>query len=377
MSGDLMQKNQELQIVPHELGSSVAVLMSHMKEGWDLVDSQYFTWDSQASDLTATLVEAGYGIQKIGMKWVVTKGDSLYAHMLPENHPAVGAVGTPEALAELITLVNSNPRPIVPPPEGTYRIRFRHLFINKYDDIDNQTYMFDNHSEHLANLQGELYPKVDTTKLMDVFVRSEETVLILTGEPGTGKTCFTKMLCKAMSEISGEDKSIFYVKDPTLLKRDDFWITLQSCEPDLLILDDLDDELKPRTKGKNVIMNHMLSFSDGIFPKKTKIIITTNQPNSAIDKAITRPGRCFDILALPRLSADEALDIWLDTFERTSEQFVSSFGTLGSDDTISQAAIVSEHKRLFISDRPKYLTDPAISIRTVVEAGGVANEVDA
>jgi len=372
-----MQKNQELQIVPHELGNNVAVLMSHMKEGWDLVDNQYFTWDSNASDLTSALVEAGYGIQKLSGKWVVTKGENLYAHMYPQGNYSVGAVGTPDALAELTAFVNSNPQPIIPPPEGTYRIQFRHMFINKFDDLDSQQYTFDNHSEHLANLQGELYPKVDTNKLMDVFVRSEETVLILTGEPGTGKTCFTKMLCKAMAEIDKQHKSIFYVKDPELLKRDDFWITLQSYEPDLLILDDLDDELKPRTKGKNVIMNHMLSFSDGIFPKKTKIIITTNQPNSAIDKAITRPGRCFDILALPRLTADEALDIWLDTFERTTEQFVSSFGTLGSDDTISQAALVSEHKRLFISDRPKYLTDPAISIRTVVEAGGVANVTDA
>ncbi|CAH9015554.1 putative AAA family ATPase [Vibrio phage 177E37-1] len=367
-----MQKNQELYLNPDHVGFDKAVLLTHMKDGWDLSD-QFFTWDEDAMPLKDTLEGAGYTIETLVNRWVVTKGESLYAYLYPLGNLSVSAVASATDLAALVELVQSNPRPIVKPPEGTYRINFRHMFINKYDDIDNQTYSFDNHSEHLANLQGELYPKVDVSKLMDVFVRSEETVLILTGEPGTGKTCFTKMLCKAMAEISEQDKSIFYVKDPELLKRDDFWIMLQSYEPDLLILDDLDDELKPRTQGKNTIMNHMLSFSDGIFPKKTKIIITTNQPNSDIDKAITRPGRCFDILALPRLTADEAMTIWIDTYDRTPEQFTSSFGTLSSDDTISQAALVSEHKRLFISDRPKYLTDPSISIRQVVEEGGVAN----
>lgn len=368
-----MQKNQELFLDPDAVGFDKAVLLTHMKEGWDLTDHT-FTWEESTKPLKDTLEESGYSIETLSNRWVVTKGDGLYAYLYTGGKfSSLSAVAEPKELSALVAAVSCNPKLVVLPPDGTYRIAFRHLFINKYDDIDHQEYTFDNHSEHLANLQGELYPKVDVNKLMDVFVRSEETVLILTGEPGTGKTCFTKMLCKAMAEISEQDKTIFYVKDPELLKRDDFWITLQSWEPDLLILDDLDDELKPRTKGKNTIMNHMLSFSDGIFPKKTKIIITTNQPNSDIDKAITRPGRCFDILALPRLTADEALDIWIDTYDRTPEQFTSSFGTLSSDDTISQAALVSEHKRLFIADRPKYLTDPSISIRQVVEEGGVAN----
>lgn len=368
-----MTTSQQLQIVPHELGSGPSVLMAQMRAGWDMSDGNSFSWDDSVSSLKDVLVEAGYAVQDLSDKWVVTKDNSLYAHVTQGMRKMFSAVGEPAYLEALITLMRSNPAKVAPPPSGTYRIEFRHMYIDKYEDIGSQRYTFNNHSAHLASLQSELYPKVDVTKLMDVFVRSEETVLILTGEPGVGKTCFTKMLCKSMAEISESDKAIFYVKDPEMLKRDDFWITLQSYEPDLLILDDLDDELKPRVEGKNPIMNHMLSFSDGIFPKKTKIVITTNQPNSAIDKAITRPGRCFDILSLPRLTGDEALTIWLDTFGRTPEQFFTSFGVVGEDETISQAALVSEHKRLFISDRPRYLLDPSISIRQVVEDGGVAN----
>ncbi|MGJ8839512.1 AAA family ATPase, partial [Salmonella enterica subsp. enterica serovar Kentucky] len=305
---------------------------------------------------------------------IVVKGDKLHAHIYPHGETAftVAAVGASDKLPAFDILVRSNPKEAEPQPDGVYGVIFNHLFIDKFNDIDSLQYNFNNHSAHLAGLMPEMYPKVDANKLMELYTETDESVLILTGVPGVGKTCFTKMVCKAMADIRKRTTRITYVKDPELLKRDDFWITMQASEPDMLILDDLDDELKPRVDGKNPIMNHMLSFSDGIFPKRTKIVITTNQPNSAIDKAIIRPGRCFDILSLPRLSDTEALTVWTETFGRDEETFTSTFGDV-TGKTISQAALMSEHKRLGLSERPDYLLDASISIRRSVEDGAVAN----
>lgn len=365
-----MKQSAELTLDPGDIGGRAAVLLSHLEQGWDLVEGHDYSWDTSESDLHETLEKAGYSVDDLSARCIVTKQGEVYAHV---NRFEVSAVGTSSGLATLLNVIDSNPAPEPPTPEGIYKIRFDHMFINKFDDLESSRYGFDNTSEHLANLQSELYPRVDAEKLMELYTKSDESVLILTGEPGTGKTCFTKMLCKSMSEIQKKNLNIVYVKDPKILKRDDFWIVMQNREPDLLILDDLDDELKPRVEGKNEIMNHMLSFSDGIFPKSTKIIVTTNQPNSSIDKAITRPGRCFDILALPQLTVDEAKVIWTGLFDRDSEEFNSSFGAISDRATISQAALVSEHKRLGLTERPAYLLDDSISIRTLIQEGGAAN----
>lgn len=361
----------KLVLDPDCLGRSDSVLMSQLKEGWSYLDPFFTSWKDGKDSLVETLKNNQYTVDAMSTT-IVVKGDNLYAHIQLGKHMTVSAVGLSSELPKFDLLMRSNPVEEIPVPEGVYGIVFDHMFINKYGDLDSMQYSFNNKSQHLASLIPEMYPKVDANLLMEMYTQTDESVLILTGEPGVGKTCFTKMLCKAMSEIRQRTSRIVYVKDPELLKRDDFWISMQAREPDMLILDDLDDELKPRVEGKNPIMNHMLSFSDGIFPKKTKIVITTNQPNSAIDKAIIRPGRCFDILSLPRLTGEEALTVWTDTFERDVETFTNTFGDV-SDKSVSQAAVMSEHKRLGLTERPEYLLDKSISIRTLVEDGEVAN----
>lgn len=365
----LLRTQNELKLDPGNIGGDSAILLTFRQEGWDYIEGARFSWKDGADNLAAKLKAEGYTVNTLPDR-LSLQGNALEAYIYGNSYKAVGS---PSELEALDMLLKSNPMPPPPKVDGVYNIVFRHMYINRFDDLDDVGYRFTNQSEHLADLKSEMYPKVDVTKMMEMYTQSSESVLILTGEPGTGKTCFTKMLCKSMSEIQKSDLNIVYVKDPELLKRDTFWISLQRQDPDLLILDDLDDELKPRIEGKNEIMNHMLSFSDGIFPKKTKIIITTNQPNSAIDTAIVRPGRCFDVLALPQLTPAEGVDIWVNTFGRTEESFVKTFGDLDGGWKVSQAALVSESSRLEITERTSYLKDPSISIRTLVETGETVN----
>lgn len=256
--------------------------------------------------------------------------------------------------------------------EGVFDISITHWYLDKTQSASGEM----KHIEHYRDTNSfnklfpEMYPKIDINEMMRQFSVSDESLMILSGQPGTGKTCVAKMMMAAHAGTQEQDIDVVYVKDKDLLKKDQFWAMMSRIEPDMMILDDLDNELLPRGKDGNQIVSNMLSYSDGIFDIDTKILITTNLTDSKIDKALVRPGRSFDTLCLPQLDRDEALSIWLNKFEAPLEEFNSRFGELP---VISQAAVMSEHQRYLKSNAPTYLLDPSISVRKLVEEGEVIN----
>ena len=255
--------------------------------------------------------------------------------------------------------------------EGEYDINITHWFLNVKGDI-NQIEFYRN-TESFNKLIPEMYPKIHIEEMMKQFSISDESILILSGKPGTGKTCVAKLMMKAHAITSQKDINVVYVKDRDVLRLDRFWTSMSSMEPDMIILDDLDNELLPRGPEGNPIVSNMLSYSDGIFDMETKILITTNLTDSLIDKALVRPGRSFDTLCLPQLEREEARSIWLTKFKAPLEEFTSRFGSMP---IISQAALMSEYQRFTKSGSPSYLLDPSISIRKLVEEGDTINHED-
>ena len=247
--------------------------------------------------------------------------------------------------------------------DGVYDIDIKHYYLDKDNDMCQIEHSMD--TEDFKHLTTSMYPGIDLVEMMKLYSDSNESNIVLTGEPGTGKTCFAKMMMSAHALRREEDIDVIYVKDRELLKKDEFWARMSGIRPLMMILDDLDDELRPRTEGRNDIVNNLLSYSDGIFEVDTKIIITTNLTDNSIDKALIRPGRCFDILSLPQLTGDEAASIWTKDFNAPLVDFYERFGD--NLTKISQAAIMSEHFRFLKSASPTYLKNPAISIRKIVE----------
>lgn len=274
------------------------------------------------------------------------------------------------ANAEKLTQYLNAHRYIIPRKPGVYTVTIHHYYLDKMGNTRKVSHYKD--TESFKSIRDDLYPKVNVPLLMEMYAGSAENNLILTGSPGTGKTCFVKKCLRELALNKKRDIRVIYVKDRELLKKDEFWAKLASERPDVIVLDDLDDELLPRTQGRNDIVNNMLSFSDGLFDVDTKIIITTNQPNTSIDKALIRPGRCFDILALPNLTWEEALAVWLTGFGEKQETFASIFG-VDSTKMVSQASLISEYQRYIKKDATPYLLDTSISIRTAVEDGSAAN----
>lgn len=138
-------------------------------------------------------------------------------------------------------------------------------------------------------------------------------IVILDGPPGTGKTYAVRALIHDVKD------SLFLVLPqgmveqlvgpnmlPMLLDmRDD-----ADGDPTriVFVLEDADDALVPRDSGNVGLISALLNFGDGILGTalNVRIVATTNQPLSKIDRAILRPGRLISHLHLGALTEAEA-----------------------------------------------------------------------
>lgn len=150
------------------------------------------------------------------------------------------------------------------------------------------------------------YPYLKTkpiTKYFDQFLESEANVLICIGPPGTGKTNFIKH----MLNYKNSDACITYDQD--IMKADQYFIEFMTDDDSTYcVFEDADTFLSSRNDG-NDIMHKFLNLSDGLVSSKNKkFIFSTNLPSiSAIDEALLRPGRCFDVINFRPLTKDEAV----------------------------------------------------------------------
>ena len=191
-------------------------------------------------------------------------------------------------------------------------------------------------------IHDELYPDIDCKALVEDYLSSDESLLFLYGEPGVGKTTFIKKLL-----YQSLIKDAAYVKDPTILNNAAFWVQLGS-DYQILILDDLDcDFTRPRDSNEKSkhFLNYLLSYSDGILSmgRRPKILITTNQTIQGVDSALVRAGRCFDFIHVKPLNSEQALNLWVNKFGRTEEEFAGRFKGINK---ISQSSFMMEINRL-------------------------------
>ena len=153
------------------------------------------------------------------------------------------------------------------------------------------------------------YPKI-TVPLDDyfkAFMQSKENVLILFGEPGTGKSTFTRSL------ISSGDYSSTLVYYYELMGKSEVINDYMKSDNNILVYEDCDVFLAKRENG-NPIMSTFLNAADGIMRKlDKKIIFHTNLSSiNKIDPALMRVGRCFDILHFDYLTPQEAMNITVE-----------------------------------------------------------------
>ena len=158
-----------------------------------------------------------------------------------------------------------------------------------------------------AVIHDEYYPFIEggVEAFINEYLASNESILILLGPPGTGKSTLLRHM------IVSRNLTVTLTYEEKLLQQDKLFIQHLSEEgnSDILILEDADILLESRETSGNHVMNKLLNVSDGIIKiMNKKIVFTANLPSVRnIDAALLRPGRCHKVIEFCELSFEEAV----------------------------------------------------------------------
>ena len=129
-------------------------------------------------------------------------------------------------------------------------------------------------------------------------------LIILHGEPGTGKTSYIKWLsgvaCRSMVFVPPD--MVQALTKPAFI---DFLLENRGLT---FIVEDAEASLSPRLGSSNSIVSSILNLSNGILGDilQSQFICTFNTPLTNIDSALLRPGRLLVKHEFNKLSTEEA-----------------------------------------------------------------------
>lgn len=155
----------------------------------------------------------------------------------------------------------------------------------------------DNYNEDFEPIYDKILSRLNTNK--------DKGLVLLHGNPGTGKTTFIRHIC---SKIKG--KEIIYIpSEMAKVMADPAFLTfLIQHTNSILVVEDAEELLQSRDFSKRTsAISNILNMSDGLLSDvlNIQIICTFNCPLSNIDEALLRKGRIIAKYEFRELSLEK------------------------------------------------------------------------
>ena len=235
---------------------------------------------------------------------------------------------------------------------GPCRVR-EQMFVIDWQFCNGRGTLINTSFDEIADdlVMDEAYPQLGApvAQFIEQYLAAPETVLILLGPPGMGKTRLVRAILAAMSRRKEDSAMAMYTADKNALEGDEIFVDFITGLHDAFVIEDADHLLQPRTNG-NRNLHRFLMIADGVVrAQNRKIIFTTNLPNiGSIDDALLRPGRCFatvQMRPLVRTETDAVLNRLLcgdpDALALARETLFASGGNTRSLAAVYRAANAS------------------------------------
>ena len=153
-------------------------------------------------------------------------------------------------------------------------------------------------------MDNSFYPWLGDLSLdeyIDSYIAGEESILLLYGAAGTGKSNLLKYMLYKTSE------SAIITYQDAIRDLDSMFSSFLKGTDKFLIIEDADEFLVKREQG-NPSMKRLLNIADGLTSNKSKKVIFTTNLNSldVVDEALLRDGRCFDTVKFDAFTKEQA-----------------------------------------------------------------------
>jgi SpoVK/Ycf46/Vps4 family AAA+-type ATPase len=179
------------------------------------------------------------------------------------------------------------------------------LVKNDMGHLDTEEYDLTIPEINLELNYGKEFLKIHTTMVKRLNTNGDKGIILLHGDPGTGKTTYIKYLTKLIT-----DKDILFIPPSMaeMLSEPSIIPFLMDHRDSILLIEDAERVIADREgKGSAVGVSNLLNLTDGILGDclNIQVIATFNMTRERIDPALLRKGRLICEHKFDKLNIDE------------------------------------------------------------------------